>query len=844
MKVRIVAVSTLGVILCALAYESPQGSVKAVSIPDLLSQVSESEILHTATDLQNFGTRQVGTQGNIDAATYIRDRLAAIPGLSVAYQGGSQRNVVATLAGTDSTTTKVCIVGAHYDSWSSTAGAAPGATDDACGVGIVLELARIMSQYRFKETLKFAAWNGEELGELGSTAYAKEAVLNQEDIHLYFNYDSSCYDPDGSLFLDIVYNNLSSGVANRLTELNSLYRIGFLGFLDNYHVSCGSDHRPFWDRGYCAVFTHSETHGPSHTANDTADKISTPYAKKNGQLGLAILAELAGLEGTPPSAAIHLSRSSLNFGAAQASSPTSSQTLIVSNSGQGTLNWTATPSQGWLQVSPGAGTGTGIATVSVNVSGLPPGTYTGSVYVADPNASNSPQSITVTLRIYHAGAISSPFGYFETPAEGTSGMEGSIPVTGWALDDIEVTKVDIWRDPVEGEPTYPNGYVYIGEAVFVEGARPDVETAYPAYPLNYRAGWGYMMLTNFLPNQGNGAFRIHAIAHDKDGHATTIGTKTMTCDNAHATLPFGAIDTPAQGGTWNGTQVNFGWALTPQPKSIPTNGSTILLWIDGQPIGHPTYNNYRSDIATLFPGLANSNGAVGYYYVNTTQYTNGVHTIVWSVDDSAGKASGIGSRYFTVVNTGAGSASGLGEASTLRRKSQDNRHAAASIAGQGNSPADNLSPVYVREGYDLDALAEPVFPDANGVINIKTQEVGRIEVALSEDAAGQSLKERTLDDKEPARAGADKEAKTPVSDRGRSASMDEQRYVGYLVVGDQLRPLPTGSTFDSGHGVFSWQLGPGFIGDYNFVFISQEGAGGKHRTNVRVRILPAFQQKR
>jgi hypothetical protein len=67
-------------------------------------------------------------------------------------------------------------------------------------------------------------------------------------------------------------------------------------------------------------------------------------------------------------------------------------------------------------------------------------------------------------------------------------------------------------------------------------------------------------------------------------------------------------------------------------------------------MGHPVYNNYRVDIATLFPGLQNSDGAVGYFYLDTTKLTNGVHTIAWSVTDSAGNDQGIGSRYFTVQN--------------------------------------------------------------------------------------------------------------------------------------------------------------------------------------------------
>ncbi|HNX98408.1 MAG TPA: hypothetical protein PKK12_12075, partial [Candidatus Aminicenantes bacterium] len=58
------------------------------------------------------------------------------------------------------------------------------------------------------------------------------------------------------------------------------------------------------------------------------------------------------------------------------------------------------------------------------------------------------------------------------------------------------------------------------------------------------------------------------------------------------------------------TYTNFGWTLTPQPASISTDGSTIWVWVDGSPLGHPVYNLYRSDIATLFPGYANSDGAV------------------------------------------------------------------------------------------------------------------------------------------------------------------------------------------------------------------------------------------
>ncbi len=160
-----------------------------------------------------------------------------------------------------------------------------------------------------------------------------------------------------------------------------------------------------------------------------------------------------------------------------------------------------------------------------------------------------------------------------------------------------------------------------------------------------------MVLTNMLPNQGNGTYVFQMWAQDREGHNVVLGTRTMTCANATATLPFGAIDTPEQGGVASGgAYVNFGWALTPLPKTIPTDGSTISVLVDGVAIGTASYNNLRPDIASLFPGLNNSNGAIGFRVLDTTTLTNGTHTISWVVSDNQGATEGIGSRFFTVSN--------------------------------------------------------------------------------------------------------------------------------------------------------------------------------------------------
>jgi hypothetical protein len=207
--------------------------------------------------------------------------------------------------------------------------------------------------------------------------------------------------------------------------------------------------------------------------------------------------------------------------------------------------------------------------------------------------------------------------------------------------------VDIFRSSVAGEPA---GLLFVGRAVFIRGARPDVRSLFPNAADNDNAGWGFMVLTNFLPNQGNGTFTLHAYAYDGAGLQTLLGSRRIVAANATSVKPFGTIDTPGQGETVSGSIVNFGWALTPAGKTIPTNGSTIDVYVDGVYRGHPVYNNYRADIAGLFPGLSNTNGAVGYFMLDTTTLANGLHTIQWVVTDSAGQTSGIGSRFFRVQN--------------------------------------------------------------------------------------------------------------------------------------------------------------------------------------------------
>jgi uncharacterized repeat protein (TIGR01451 family) len=348
-----------------------------------------------------------------------------------------------------------------------------------------------------------------------------------------------------------------------------------------------------------------------------------------------------------------VNRTQLNFGYSGALI-TSPQTVTVNIAGGQNVGWTVSSDRPNVTVAPASGTGS--ATFQVTATAPAGGGSQGAIItVTSPGATGSPQQVHVSV----ASVATQPvFGSFDTPINNTSGIAGAIPVTGWALDTIEVIKVSLYREPAPGEGA---ALAFIGDAVFVADARPDVAVTFPGSPYQYRAGWGYQMLTNFLPNSsgsgplGNGTYNLHVLATNAKGTVTDLGTRTITVDNVHASKPFGTIDTPAQGGTATGNAyVNFGWALTQNPFIIPIDGSTIFVYLDGVAVGHPVYNQYRSDIATLFPGYANSNGAVGFFFIDTTQLKNKVHTISWSVTDNGARVDEIGSRYFNVFKAGGG----------------------------------------------------------------------------------------------------------------------------------------------------------------------------------------------
>jgi hypothetical protein len=513
----------------------------------------------------------------------------------------------------------------------------------------------------------------------------------------------------------------------------------------------------------------------------TVSPTSVPYRTSSPSVVVPVSeaeAEDLGLAGAPPDGVedglvigpaakpivLAASPRTLNFAVVHSATATplgttAPQTVRLSQSGPGgPVAWTAQSDQSWLHVSPRSGAGDAVLTLSVTdpaVLTAPSSALRGTVVITADDASNTP-TVAVTLTVLSPSATRAPFGAFDTPLDQTNGVTGSIAVTGWALDDLQMSRVRILRAPLPGEGT---GLVFIGNATFVDGARPDVAAAYPATPRNTRAGWGYLMLTNFLPAGGNGTYKLYAYADAAAGKSTLLGTKTIVCNNRAATTPFGAIDTPEQGATVSGLVSNFGWVLSPGTRRAdPLHGGVVNVLIDGAVVGSPSAWVSRPDLAALFPAnqFSGVSNALGLFGLDTTRLTNGVHTIAWVVTDSQNGTAGIGSRFFTVSN-GAGLAVAATRLASLSSESIDG-----------------------RQGPDLFAPFQPLSADTDGVLTVQAEQLDRIEVRVH------------------ATAGRER---TPRGDR----------------------PLPVGSALDPTDGTFTWQPGPSFLGRYELVFDTPEG---------------------
>ena len=262
-------------------------------------------------------------------------------------------NVVARLPGAQARSReRVYVVSGHYDSMCSSptdaACDAPGANDDASGVAVVLELARVMSGRQFDATIVFMAVAGEEQGLVGATYFAEQARKDGTDIEAMFTNDivgntrggNGVHDPRTvRVFSEGVPSNESEQEATTRRSVGGendsaarqlarfvketgeqylpAFRVQMIYRRDRY--GRGGDHIPFLERGYAAVrftephedYTHQHQNVRTEGGvryGDLPEFVDFAYVAQVARVNCAALATLALAPARPKSAAINTRR--------------------------------------------------------------------------------------------------------------------------------------------------------------------------------------------------------------------------------------------------------------------------------------------------------------------------------------------------------------------------------------------------------------------------------------------------------------------------------------------------------------------------------------------------------
>jgi len=363
----------VGGALCCAGAELPSPS-RPVVAPDpkiaaVLSQISSDRIRRDINALVGFGTRStlsaqdqaaIAAGRGIGAARewikeqltrYARDcggclEIVAEPFTQPAGERLPQptviTNVYAVMRGADPLAAqRIVLVSGHYDSRNSDSADgehdAPGANDDASGVAVSLECARVLSRLKFPATVIFLTVAGEEQGLFGSAQFAQmadaghwniEAVLNDDivggnrgpgqDAGVVRVFSEGLPDTPDPAQLRLVRiaglqdDSPSRQLARYVADVGRAYRLGIRALLvfRQDRFLRGGDHESFNAQGYAAVrFTEfredfNRQHQNVRTEGgieygDLPKWVDYDYVARTARLNAATLASLASAPAPP-----------------------------------------------------------------------------------------------------------------------------------------------------------------------------------------------------------------------------------------------------------------------------------------------------------------------------------------------------------------------------------------------------------------------------------------------------------------------------------------------------------------------------------------------------------------
>ncbi|HEX2450330.1 MAG TPA: M28 family peptidase [Gemmatimonadales bacterium] len=195
-------------------------------------------------------------------------------------------NVIGEIRGT-SQPDEVVIVGAHLDSWDL----GTGALDNGANVAMLIDVARQMKRLGLRpaRTVRFALWNGEELGLFGSFGYTQshKAELPRHVVAASF---------------DIGTGRITGFFTNGRAELipvldRGLMPVAGLGPFSHLNIPVvGTDNFDFMLQGVPNLIANQESanYGPNyHARSDEFDKVDLHQLRLNAAIAAAVTWEFA-----------------------------------------------------------------------------------------------------------------------------------------------------------------------------------------------------------------------------------------------------------------------------------------------------------------------------------------------------------------------------------------------------------------------------------------------------------------------------------------------------------------------------------------------------------------------
>lgn len=284
----------------------------------MLDEINADSLRQTVLDLQNFGSRfALREGGNIEVAEYIVNRLNGygIPAVVDSfYESGHNwlagdyaqwfYNVKGVLAAENPVDDSIVLIGAHLDAIALTPGysllpTSPGADDNASGVAVMLEIARIYHSHNYvpRRDIHFMAYDGEELGLFGGVHDAWVRIDQQDKIAIMLNNDMVSYQPsdDWKLTLHWYDNaldlvNLAAEICEEYTDIQPV-----IPTEEGNGNSRASDSYAYYQQGFRPVFAIEYYFSTSyHTEHDLVDSNNYAYHAHVTRYNLAMLNEFVG----------------------------------------------------------------------------------------------------------------------------------------------------------------------------------------------------------------------------------------------------------------------------------------------------------------------------------------------------------------------------------------------------------------------------------------------------------------------------------------------------------------------------------------------------------------------